>query len=251
VSNALSVVNLERVDHSGFLYKQGEINKEWKLRWFALITNALFYFDDKQEIGRKEVPSKGAIFLEDGTFRKYGTGIGNSFEIVTYHRTYILRAEDETAFSTWKAALLKAGLKEGTVTQETEAEILVTKKEVPSKSISLSSSVDKETHEQTLAKKTEETKPDNNFQLSDISAEVEKDLAPPSHKQTARITTKEISSSEAQYFSKFGLLPPNPNPYDKPNQFNNVSLNAEDSDTVDQEGLITGKSKKNSYEKKC
>jgi len=103
--------------------------------------------------------------------------------------------------------LLKAGLKEGMVSQETEAEVIVTKEEPASKSISLSSATDSNAQPTTNELKI----PDFN----DISDEVEQDLAPPTHKQATRITTKEISSSEAQYFSKFGLIPPNPNPYDK------------------------------------
>eukprot|EP01119_Soliformovum_irregulare_P007874 TRINITY_DN2044_c0_g1_i4.p1 TRINITY_DN2044_c0_g1~~TRINITY_DN2044_c0_g1_i4.p1 ORF type:complete len:915 (-),score=256.98 TRINITY_DN2044_c0_g1_i4:1531-4275(-) len=84
----------------GFLTKQGpkeELIKTWKLRWFILKNNYLYYY-----VSREDTIPTGAIRLEGASVRVAATAPKpNCFEISTKDRDYLISAEIAADMFEW------------------------------------------------------------------------------------------------------------------------------------------------------
>ena len=82
----------------GWLVKRGGSWKSWKKRWFVLNDKEIRYFTNKTETNLK-----GIIKISDIKEVKKSTEItsGFHFEVVTERRTYLIRAENDSARTTW------------------------------------------------------------------------------------------------------------------------------------------------------
>ena len=90
-----------KVEHCGWLLKQGRAVLNWKMRWVLLQAGSLWYFKDqtlKEQLGR--MPLFGCK-LEPGATARH-------FSLVSEQRTLHLRAADRTEALAWQAVLRRA-----------------------------------------------------------------------------------------------------------------------------------------------
>jgi len=90
----------------GWLYKQGAYNRKWKMRWFILQGDYVFYFSTSQA-GKECL---GAIALQNSTVRmcKSVSTLANvdfGFEIVTASRIFYLGSNDEEDARQWISSI--------------------------------------------------------------------------------------------------------------------------------------------------
>ncbi|CAH0563747.1 unnamed protein product [Brassicogethes aeneus] len=100
-------VSATPVDKEGYLYKKGEVNKNFVKRYFVLKGNLLFYFEKK---GEKE--PVGVIILEGCTIELAEDEEQFSFKVDfhgTNNRSYFLAAESQESMEQWMKALACAG----------------------------------------------------------------------------------------------------------------------------------------------
>jgi len=93
----------------GWLYKKGEVNKNFQKRWFVLKGNLLFYFDKPAD----REPN-GVIILEGYTVELADAQTDSfTFQIlfkgVSSARKYILQAESQHVMELWMKAITCAG----------------------------------------------------------------------------------------------------------------------------------------------
>jgi len=87
-------------DHDGLLRKKGHIVKNWKLRWFVIKNDKIWYFKSQQEI---EVPL-GEIDLTDSVLSTSSPNIkkDNCFELVCGSgKIYYIRASSKEIMDKW------------------------------------------------------------------------------------------------------------------------------------------------------
>jgi hypothetical protein len=87
------------IGKSGYLLKKGEINKSWRLRWFVLQDDKLFYFKTSEQ--SKPI---GFIPLDQTVVRK--TTMESEvkefcFEIITKNRIFQLAAKSKNDMMEW------------------------------------------------------------------------------------------------------------------------------------------------------
>jgi len=90
--------SLAKAVRSGYLLKQGELNKAWKLRWFELEDDKLKYFKSPDK-------SKAINYipLDQAVVRAATKNVGkdNCFELITKQRVYHLVAKSRTEMEDW------------------------------------------------------------------------------------------------------------------------------------------------------
>jgi len=96
----------ETVVKRGWLTKQGNYVKSWKLRWFILREKSLSYYKSDKE---SDATPAGTIALQDAktadAFAK--TGKKHCFELQTPQRTFYLYAETAADAAEWMSAISK------------------------------------------------------------------------------------------------------------------------------------------------
>jgi len=98
------------VSKKGFLTKQGNRYKSWKLRWFELNDQTLSYFKDKEAAVNKHHPY-GTIILSTCEVVVDGydhTHTANSLSLVTSERTYFMIAQSPQDRDDWIIVLREA-----------------------------------------------------------------------------------------------------------------------------------------------
>eukprot|EP01105_Mastigella_eilhardi_P015800 TRINITY_DN3616_c0_g1_i3.p1 TRINITY_DN3616_c0_g1~~TRINITY_DN3616_c0_g1_i3.p1 ORF type:complete len:786 (+),score=224.17 TRINITY_DN3616_c0_g1_i3:3-2360(+) len=103
-------------DHTGYLYKMGQVRTTWQRRFFLLKGNTLFYADlttlspQQQEHPERleTVPPKGSIELANCIFTT-ATNVHKdfAFKLRTPARAYCLAADNQQQYETWRTVLLK------------------------------------------------------------------------------------------------------------------------------------------------
>jgi len=92
----------KRQAKSGYLLKRGEVNKSWRVRWFVLQDDKLFYFKSPdQEKAIAFIPLDNAVVR----ISTENNGKEFCFEIITKHRIYQLVAKSHTDMVEWMKAL--------------------------------------------------------------------------------------------------------------------------------------------------
>eukprot|EP00164_Ancoracysta_twista_P012231 GFYU01019148.1.p1 GENE.GFYU01019148.1~~GFYU01019148.1.p1 ORF type:complete len:123 (-),score=15.06 GFYU01019148.1:43-411(-) len=87
----------------GWLYKKGKVVKNWKRRYFVLLSNRQMQYFEKDNT---EVP-KGTINLNvpnidvSPSKDKEAQSRGLAFDIVTPARTYVICADDQQSYDEW------------------------------------------------------------------------------------------------------------------------------------------------------
>eukprot|EP00743_Colponemidia_sp_Colp-15_P007488 GILK01008093.1.p1 GENE.GILK01008093.1~~GILK01008093.1.p1 ORF type:complete len:552 (-),score=95.49 GILK01008093.1:125-1780(-) len=93
---------------AGFLMKRGKLNRAWKERWFVLKGDKLYY-RKTQDGHEKKTHAITFIPIGDCTVKesKEDENGKYSFDIITNHRIYSLRAKSQSDMEAWIAAVSK------------------------------------------------------------------------------------------------------------------------------------------------
>jgi len=94
----------DKILKQGYLTKQGNRIKTWKVRWFVLTPTALAYHKSYQKELVDQIPLATVEKVEDGYSR---SGVNNSIAVVTPSRTYIMYAESPQERDDWILELRK------------------------------------------------------------------------------------------------------------------------------------------------
>ncbi|ORY04988.1 PH domain-like protein [Basidiobolus meristosporus CBS 931.73] len=90
---------------NGYLYKQCEMYKVWRKRWFVLRSHTLSYYkNEKEYVLHKIIPIESI----QGAFEKNPTNIKNKrfcFQLITPQRNYLVATEDQEYSLTWLRAI--------------------------------------------------------------------------------------------------------------------------------------------------
>ena len=97
--------NLKTIIYSGWGIKKGSTVKNWKRRWFVLLSNGLLrYFVDKssfEEQGHVEIDSQTNIFTSPTISE------GNPVQIINKKRTFTFAFSTHEEAEKWKDILLQ------------------------------------------------------------------------------------------------------------------------------------------------
>jgi hypothetical protein len=93
----------ESVTYEGWLTKQGNNYKAWRLRWFVLKDGTLSYFRT-----RGAAEPAGRIDLSIAQVKVSSLPRPNTLELVTPRRVYYLQADNSSDFFVWNEVLKKA-----------------------------------------------------------------------------------------------------------------------------------------------
>ncbi|KAK5576525.1 hypothetical protein RB653_007669 [Dictyostelium firmibasis] len=102
IKSKLTSISLQDVTMTGFLYKMGQLNKEWKKRFFFIQGSNLYYASLKESDFEKgnidSVTPNGSMPLERCRIDQspHSTNKTNSFEVISAFRRNILLAADKT-----------------------------------------------------------------------------------------------------------------------------------------------------------
>jgi len=92
----------KKLAKTGYLLKRGEVNKSWRVRWFVLQDDRLFYFKSpEQEKAIAFIPLDNAVVR----ISTENNGKEFCFEVVTKHRVYQLVAKSHTDMVEWMKSL--------------------------------------------------------------------------------------------------------------------------------------------------
>ncbi|CAG0883466.1 unnamed protein product [Cyprideis torosa] len=105
-SLAAFATSLLPVDKEGFLWKRGEVNKQFQKRWFVLRGNLLFYFDKFGSCGLEDPPGDplGMVILEDCTVELCDDILPFCFRIsfiAAGSRTYVFASDTQNNLEDW------------------------------------------------------------------------------------------------------------------------------------------------------
>ena len=95
---------MDRVVKQGYLTKQGNRFKTWKIRWFTLTPTNLAYHRSYQRELIDQILLSAVEKIEDGYSR---SGINNSLVVITHGRTYLMYAESSQDRDDWLIELNK------------------------------------------------------------------------------------------------------------------------------------------------
>ncbi|EFA86079.1 hypothetical protein PPL_01316 [Heterostelium album PN500] len=210
----LSSIPQSECTATGWLYKMGQVNKEWQRRYFLLHNNILYYC--KLNNGDEKQPSitpTGTLPLDGAKLDVNPSSItkANAFMIMTaLRRNFAVAADSDTDKERWLKAIVVASGAQLPVEEEKKPEEMPTSESLfsnRSRRVKSLRSVPMDPDSQQTQQQQQQfiNNNNNNSNSNNDNQQSNHGNQQQSPKVTRRIGSNEMSSSESRYFAKFGL----------------------------------------------